>query len=184
MLDFCYLGIYLSRKGKYNTAKKHLAEQAAKALYGVLRKIRYFDLPIYCQLDLFEKVINPVLLYSCEVRGYENLDVVEREHLKFLKLILNFKSSTPSYMVYGETGRYRLSIFVKIRMAIYWGKILTDHESKHTSVIYWYFYKCYTEDSFVLYPWIKCVGDILYSCGLFYVWINQNFRTVNVNRLV
>ena len=51
--------------------------------------------------------------------------------------------------------------------------------SKLTSVIYWYFYKCYTEDSFVLYPWIKCVGDILYSCGLFYVWINQKFRTVN-----
>ena len=36
--DFCYLGIYLSRSGKYNTAKKHLAEQASKALHGVLRK--------------------------------------------------------------------------------------------------------------------------------------------------
>ena len=105
MLDFCYLGIYLSRKGKYNTAKKHLAEQAAKALYGVLRKIRYFDLPIYCQY-LFDKVINLILLYYCEVWGYENLDVVEREDLKFLKLILNFISSTPNCMVYGETGRY------------------------------------------------------------------------------
>ena len=58
-------------------------------------------------------------------------------------------------------------------------KILTAHKSKLTSVTYLYFYKCYTEDSFVLYPWIKCVGDILNPCGLSYIWIKQNFRSVN-----
>lgn len=34
---FCYLGIFFSRSGKFNYAKKHLAEQASNALYGVLR---------------------------------------------------------------------------------------------------------------------------------------------------
>lgn len=84
--SFCYLGIVLSRSGKFNNAKKHLVEQASKALYGVLRKIRYFSLPINCQLDLFDKVINPILLYSCEVWGYENLDIIEKVHLKFFEI--------------------------------------------------------------------------------------------------
>ena len=65
--------------------KKHLAEQASKALYGVLRKIGYLKLPINCQFDLFDKVINPILLYSCEVWGYEIFDFIERVHLKLLK---------------------------------------------------------------------------------------------------
>lgn len=51
------------------------------------------------QLDLFDKVVLPVLLYSCKIWGYENIDVIERVHLRFLKHIL--KSSTPSFMVYG-----------------------------------------------------------------------------------
>ena len=46
-------------------------------------------------LDLFDKVVLPVLLYSCEIWGNENIDVIERVHLKFLKHILNLKSSTP-----------------------------------------------------------------------------------------
>ena len=34
---------------------------------------------------LVDKVVVPVLLYGSEVWGYENLDVIERVHLKFLK---------------------------------------------------------------------------------------------------
>ena len=104
------MGIYLSRSGKFNNAKKHLAEQASKALCCVLRKIRYFKLPINCQLDLFDKVIKPILLYSCEVWGYENLDFIERMHLILFKLILNLKIKYSDCMVYGETGIYPLSL--------------------------------------------------------------------------
>ena len=35
--------------------------QATKALYGVIRKLRHFNLPIDCQLDLFDKVIQTFL---------------------------------------------------------------------------------------------------------------------------
>ena len=65
--DFCYLGILLSRSGKYTRAKARFSEQATKALYGVVRKLRHFNRPIDCQLDLFDKVIQTVLLYSCEI---------------------------------------------------------------------------------------------------------------------
>ena len=77
-------------------------------MYGIIRKIRQFKLPVDCQLDLFVKAVVPMLLYGSEVWGYENLDVIERVHLKFLKPVLYLKTSTPSYMVYVETGRFPL----------------------------------------------------------------------------
>ena len=67
-------------------------------LYGIIRKIREFKLPVECQFDLFDKVVVPVLLYGSEVWGYERLEIIERLHLKY---IFNLKSFTPSYMVYG-----------------------------------------------------------------------------------
>ena len=64
-------------------------------------------------------------------------------------------------------------------MVMYWAKILTAHESKLKNKIHLYMHKCYTEESFV-HPWIKCVGDILNSCGLSYVWIHEKkIRSVN-----
>lgn len=94
-----YLGIIFSRTGSFLKAKKHLCNQALKAMYGVIRKIRQFNLPVTCQLELFDKMVVPVLLYGCEVWGFEKLDSIERVHLKFLKHILCLKSSTPNYMV-------------------------------------------------------------------------------------
>lgn len=82
------------------------------------------------QLDLFDKVVLPVLLYSCEIWGYENIDVIERVHLRFLKHILNLKSSTPSFMVYGETGRFPSYITIYTRMIGFGAKMMLCQEKK------------------------------------------------------
>jgi hypothetical protein len=51
-------------------------------------------------------MIKPIVLYGCGVWGFSNNDIIEKVHLKFCKLLLHLKSSTPSYMIYGELGRY------------------------------------------------------------------------------
>jgi predicted 2-oxoglutarate/Fe(II)-dependent dioxygenase YbiX len=38
---------------------------------------------------------------------------------------LNLKLSTPSYMVYGELGRYPIDIDIKVRTISYWARLLT-----------------------------------------------------------
>ena len=81
MNEYKYLGIFLSRTGSYIKTKKHIADQANKALYSLLRKARTLNLPIDLQIDMFNKVIKPILLYGCEVWGYGNLDVIERVQL-------------------------------------------------------------------------------------------------------
>jgi hypothetical protein len=52
---------------KFCKAKKHLSEQVQKAMYGVIRKTRQYDLSAECQLDLFDKIVGPGLLYGCEI---------------------------------------------------------------------------------------------------------------------
>ena len=76
-------------------------------MYGVIRKNTQFNLPLGCQLDLFDKIVVPVLLYGCEIyMVFFKVDIIECIHLKFLKYIFNLKSSTSTYMVYAETDRF------------------------------------------------------------------------------
>ena len=82
-------------------------------MYSLLRKIKKLSLPVDMQIDLFNKTVKPVLLYGCEVCGFGNNDMLERVQLKFLKYILKLKKSTPSNMVYGETGVYPLKSTLK-----------------------------------------------------------------------
>ena len=134
-------------------------------MYGLIRKIREFKLPIECQFDLFDKVVVPVLLYGSEVWGYERLEMIE------CKYIFNLKSSTPSYMVYGETGHFPLYISIYCRMISYWAKLFSGPENKIVYTVYKYLFKQYSDDS-VNNPWLQFIQTSLNSCGLSYVWQN------------
>ena len=61
-------------------------------MFSLLRKMRILNLPIDMQIELFNKLIKPILLYGCEIWDFGNLDIIERVALKFLKLILNLKT--------------------------------------------------------------------------------------------
>ena len=61
-------------------------------------------------IDLFHKMILPILIYGCEVWGYANLEKVEIFFRKFLKRVLWLGKSTPNCVVYGETGTYPISL--------------------------------------------------------------------------
>ena len=94
------LGTIFTNTGNFNLTKKHLADKALKAMYEVWKIGRMYKLSIKCLHDLFDKMIKPILLYGREVWGFSNNDILEKIHLKFCKILLNLKTSTPSYMVY------------------------------------------------------------------------------------
>lgn len=54
-----------------------------KPFYKNKGKIRLYDLSFDYQLDLFDKVVTPVLLHGCEIWVFENVDITERLHLVF-----------------------------------------------------------------------------------------------------
>ena len=81
-------------------------------------------------LDLFDKMILPILLYGCEIWGFENLESIEIFYRKFLKYILKVNRQTTNCMVYGETGRTPLNVIIETRMVCYWHKISTGLNTK------------------------------------------------------
>ena len=72
--EYKYLGILLGQSGSFLATKKHIAEQASKAMFSLLRKIKCLSLPFDIQIDLFNKIVKPVLLCGCEIWGYGNFD--------------------------------------------------------------------------------------------------------------
>ena len=142
-------------------------------MYAIIRKTRELNLSIDCQLDMFDKMVVPILLYGCELWGFENLDIIERLHLKFCKFILRLKSSTPNYMIYGELARYPLYITVKTRMISFWIKLLKGKETKLSRILYNFFLHKSALDIGANFKWIRCIQNILQECGFNYIWLSQ-----------
>ena len=70
--NFKYLGVIFSRGCSFQMTIKHNCEQAKKAMFVFLRKIRSLNLSVDLQIDLFDRMIKPILLYGFEVWGYSN----------------------------------------------------------------------------------------------------------------
>ena len=106
MKKFKYLGVYLTNSGSLYSTIKYNCKEANKALTVLLRKISYLNLSVGLQLDLFNTMIKPIILYASEIWGFNNIKTI------FLKSIFHMKSSTPNSMVYGEFGAFPLEIDV------------------------------------------------------------------------
>ena len=114
-----------------------------------------------------------MLTYGSEIWGYENIDILEKVHVNFCKLLLNLKTSTPNFMLYGELGRYPLNITVKLKILSFWSKLIDGKQSKLSSLIYRLLYlKTHGNNTF---SWINFVKSILDDCGYSNVWHTQNF---------
>ena len=61
---------------------------------------------------------------------------IERVQLKFLKMILIMKKSTPSYMVYGECGAYPLKIDIQARLISFWNNLIEFNSSRLSTMVY------------------------------------------------
>jgi hypothetical protein len=105
-------------------------------MHEVLKKGRKHNLSISCQLDLFDKLVKPILLYGCEVWGFGNNEILERVQLKFCKFLLHLKTTTPNCMVYVELGRYPVENDIKLRMISYWSRLISVKGTKLSSICY------------------------------------------------
>ena len=154
-------------------------------MFLLYTRIRNLNLPVDCQFKLFDQTILPILLYGCEIWGFENYDLIESVHVEFLRRVLHLKKSTPLYMVYGESGRFPLSVIIKNRIMNFWSRLLTGKSSKLSFKLY----NCLLNEFITFHTenkWITCVKQILNETGFSYLWtsqIVQNFNNNNNNKL-
>ena len=167
--SFKYLGLTFNFNGKFNVAVKQLKDQARRAMMALLRKSRQLQLPISCQLELFDSLVLPVLTYGCEVWGNSCIDIAESLHLEYCKYILRLKKSTPNCFIYGETGHFPLFIHIYSRMVKFWHKLSVDPGKKYSVRMLQTLTECL---NFQIHKndWLCKIKQLLDENGLSFVW--------------
>ena len=177
--SFKYLGVVFSTGGSFSETQSTLAGQAQKAIFK-LNKYLYkftFVTPMH-KLELFDKLISPILNYSSEVWGFCTANAIERVHMQYCKKLLGVKKTTQNDFLYGELGRTnyltkRYFIIIK-----YWLKILRTPEHKYTNLVY----KLLLNDHDELpnkISWVSLVRQLLMSMGFNEVWLAQGVGNIN-----
>ena len=166
--SFTYLGVVFSYNSNFKCNTDYLLHQGQRAKFSLLQKVRHLSLSPSISYDLFLKSVVPVLLYGCEVWGFNSFQTIEVLHLSFLKSILNVRKSTANCMVYGELGAFPLNISCKSRMVTFWHKLHTDRSDKLSGLIYRVLRQLYLKNCNL--PWLKFVQATLNNCGLSYIW--------------
>ena len=170
--EYTYLGIVLNYNGKFSVAIKRRHDQASKAMFAIIGQCRKLDLPCDTALELFDRIVVPIMLYGCEVWGFGNIDILERLQLKFCKILLKLGKRTPSCMIYNELGRYPIAISIKSRMLSYWAKLTVCKVTKWCSILYQIIYGLVTE-GYISSDWCNFVKDILDKTGNSFLWLQQ-----------
>ena len=110
-------------------------------------------------------MIVPILLYGCEICGYENTDIIENIHINFMRRILPEKMSTPTFMLYGELGRMPLKLIINQRIISFWDRIITGKQTKVSALLH----ELMLWDSTVKglsYKWTRNIENIFNNLGM------------------
>ena len=165
VFEYNYLGIILNYNGNFTKAIKSLYDKGSKAMFFLL----ITDL----QLHLFDKVVTPVILYGCEVWGFESCKKLDKLQIKFCKYILKLNKSICSNMIYGELGVIPISVQAKCRLLNFWAKLVDDTECKLSNIFYYLLYKM-DEPVFFTSNWIRFVKNNLNALGFSELYTTEN----------
>ena len=176
--SYKYLGIEFTSTGSFKSTIESLKQQASRAMFALISKSRRHNLPVDIQLQLFDSTVMSIMLYGCEIWGNANVDVLDKLYLKYLKMILGVQGKTCNNMVYGELGRFPLGIHIKKRAVGFWGRLVTNKDTKISRVTYSNirrlsdinYYKC---------KWIDFIKGILQDCDLINIWQTHHFQSVD-----
>ena len=86
-------------------------------------------IPIILALDLFDKIVLPILIYGAEIWGTKYAGPIEVVHIKYCEYILRVSSSTSNTAVMCELGRHPLYIHYFCRCVKFWFNIIHNNAS-------------------------------------------------------
>ena len=171
--EFKYLGTVFTRQRSFYKAIKHNIEHARKALHLLYKRINNLQIPLDLQLHLFDSTVLPIILYGCEIWGFQNTKMIDTIYNQFLRNISKLRKSTPIYMLYAELGRKPIDINIKSRMISLWISLVNnDNRNKISKKIYDIMRSEYNRGQ--NYKWLDYIKNIRISVGQLDLF-NQNF---------
>ena len=116
--------------GSFSDTQNTLSGQALKAIFKMIKYLyKFTDMPINHKIDLYDKLISPILNYGSEVWGFVKGSNVERVLLQFLKRFLGVKRNTQSDFIYGEVGSTRYQTCRYYNIIKYWLKLFRTNDN-------------------------------------------------------
>ena len=124
--EFTYLGRTINGDGSFQPAIRDLSDKANRAIFSLNNCYKLIKLPLNIAFKLFDTMITPILLYGSEVWGAYEYNTtkksnewgkltIETVQTQLIKHLIGVNKSTTNIMVYGETGHYTLTMFIKLR---------------------------------------------------------------------
>ena len=118
----------------------------------------------------------PILMYGSDLWGFQQFAVIEKAHMFACKRFLNVSVQTPNKMIYGDLGRYSMSITSAVRCVKYWLRITNLPDERLPKKAY----------NMLLYlqdlgrkTWAYHVKELLCRNGFGDVWLQQNVGHLN-----
>ena len=105
----------------------------------------------------------PILLYGCEVWGFQNIKLIESVQNQFLRSITKLRKSAPLYIIYAELDITPIEIHVKSCMIGFWLSIINSANSKFFKIIYDIMLNDASQGQ--NYKWLNHIRQILISTG-------------------
>ena len=176
--QYKYLGIFFTTSLSWSLTKETLAAQARKAL-GMVYMYNYKcnGLPHGIYLEMFDKMILPILLYGSEIWGFEYSGKIEQVQHIFCKKMLGLSSNTVNEAALGELGRYPLAVQYHLRCINYWLKIVCMQSNRYPKACYGMLYNL---DQHGKTTWATRVKQMLDKFGFRYVWAQQGVGDIDV----
>ena len=143
--QFKYLGTIIEKSGNFKQNDIFLKKKGLRASFSIINKLGT-NLRVSSLIKIFEKVIEPIILYNCEIsqafvpnnwsfmKFKENIwnqnDEINKVLNSFLRQILGVRKKTTTWGILSETGKYPLIMKVYIQIMKYWTRLL-NIESKY-----------------------------------------------------
>lgn len=108
--------------------------------------------------------------YNAEVWGIYDCKEIDKIHVKFCKYILGVRQQTPNVAVFGELGRFPLSVISKERTLKFWLKIMKNQDSPMYNM---FVDQCNRN---VDCNWASSIKRLLDSLGCCDIWLNFNLN--------
>ena len=153
--QYKYLGTIITDSGNFKLNNVNVKKKGLRASYLIMRNIGRFCKPSTA-IRLFEKIVEPVLLYNCEVSGaympkkwdlrkfqshiWETGKEMNQVVLSYLRQILGVNKKSTNMAIFSEVGKYPICIRIYEQIFKYWIRVSTSsndllREAYQTSVI-------------------------------------------------
>ena len=138
--EYKYLGTIINKTGNFKQNNTFLKKKGMRASFSLINGLGT-NINLSSLIKIFEKVVEPILIYNCEItqafipnnwsysKFKDNIwiqgDQINKVLHSFLRQILGVGKTTSTWGILTETGKYPIIMKIYIQIMKYWVRLLS-----------------------------------------------------------